>query len=293
MKRLFIPLFLILNILTVYSQTDEKEYVDGAWVLKGVTGINLSQAAFSNWSAGGENSTAGNVYLNGSLLRKKGNWLWQNTLVLEYGLSKTDANGVRKTNDNINFSTQLGYTTNNKWFYTAMGDFKTQFYKGYNYPDKTNYISRFMAPAYSNISVGMEYRPKANYSFYLSPLSAKLTIVNDDYLSDLGAFGVDPGDKFMAEMGTYFKARAEQTIMENVKLITSADFFTGYDKSFGNIDVNWDVMISMKINKYLSATFNTTLKYDNDIKSINDAGEMRGPKVQFKEILGVGVAYNF
>ena len=57
--------------------------------------------------------------------------------------------------------------------------------------------------------------------------------------------------------------------------------------------VNWDVLISMKINKVLSATLNMTLKYDNDVKTFNDEGVERGPKVQFKEILGIGLAYNF
>ena len=57
--------------------------------------------------------------------------------------------------------------------------------------------------------------------------------------------------------------------------------------------MNWDVLINMKINKYLNATLNTTLKYDNDVKTINDEGEKHGAKVQFKEVLGIGVAYNF
>lgn len=293
MKRFMLMGLALLSATMIYAQADEKGYVDGKWVLSGVTGLNLSQTALSNWSAGGENSMAGNVYLNGALLRKSGNWLWQNTLVLEYGLSKTKTNGTQKTNDNINLATQLGYSTNNVWFYTAMADLKTQFYKGYKYPDKSHYISDFFAPAYSNVSLGLEYRPKANYSLYLSPVAGKLTFVNDDYLSDLGSFGVDPGDKFKAEFGAYFKARLEQAIMENVNLVTTADFFTPYSDQFGNIDVNWDVLISMKINKYLSATLNTTLKYDNDVKRIDENGETRGAKVQFKEVLGVGLAYNF
>ncbi|MCD7899217.1 MAG: DUF3078 domain-containing protein [Bacteroides sp.] len=293
MKRFLISVSLLLSVIMVKAQTDEQGYEDGKWVLKGVTGINISQSSFSNWSAGGENSLAGNIFLNGSLVRKSGNWLWQNTLVLDYGLSKTKSTGNRKTSDVINFATQLGYTTDNKWFYTIMGDLKTQFYKGYNYPNKDVYISKFFAPAYSNISLGMEYRPKANYSIYLSPVAGKMTFVTDDLLSDSGAFGVDPGDKFKAEFGAYFKARMEQTIMENVNLVTTADFFTAYDKSFGNVDINWDVLISMKINKFLSANINTTLQYDDDVKYINSAGEKEGPKVQFKEIIGVGLSYNF
>ena len=57
--------------------------------------------------------------------------------------------------------------------------------------------------------------------------------------------------------------------------------------------MNWEVLSNMKNNKYLNATLNTTLKYDNDVKTINDEGEKRGAKVQFKDILGIGVAYNF
>ena len=40
----------------------------------------------TNWSAGGENSIAGNAYLNGALTHKSGNWLWVTNLVLDYGL---------------------------------------------------------------------------------------------------------------------------------------------------------------------------------------------------------------
>ena len=275
------------------AQADEQGYVEGAWDLNGVTGINLSQTTLVNWSAGGENSMAGNIYLNGSLKHKTGDWLWVNTLVLEYGLSKVESQGNRKTNDNIDFSTQLGYSISDKWFFTGMGSFKTQFYNGYNYPDKDNYISKFMAPAYSNLSLGVEFRPKSNYSLFVSPASGKFTFVQDDYLSELGAFGVNPGDKFRAEFGAYFKARVEQSVMENVNLISTIDLFTAYNKTFGDVDINWDVMISMKINKYLSASLNTTLKYDNDIKTFDDEGNQRGAKIQFKEILGVGFAYSF
>lgn len=285
-------LFAALATIT-YAQTDDKGYQEGAWVLKGVTGLNMSQTAMANWSAGGENSIAGNAYLNASLTHKKGNWLWVTNMVLDYGLSKTKSQGMRKSSDKIGLSTQLGYSTDNVWFYTLMGDLNTQFAKGYDYPDKEHQISNFFAPAYSNIALGMEWRPKSNYSLLLSPVSTKMTFVTDDYLSDLGAFGVDPGDHFKIEGGAFVKARAELPVMENVNLITTADFFTPYSKDFGNIDVNWDVLISMKINKVLSATINTTLKYDNDVKTFDDNGVKNGAKVQFKEVLGIGLAYNF
>lgn len=293
MKRIYIVMLFAALATITYAQTDDKGYQEGAWVLKGVTGLNMSQTAMANWSAGGENSIAGNAYLNASLTHKKGNWLWVTNMVLDYGLSKTKSQGMRKSSDKIGLSTQLGYSTDNVWFYTLMGDLNTQFAKGYDYPDKEHQTSNFFAPAYSNIALGMEWRPKSNYSLLLSPVSTKMTFVTDDYLSDLGAFGVDPGDHFKIEGGAFVKARAELPVMENVNLITTADFFTPYSKDFGNIDVNWDVLISMKINKVLSATINTTLKYDNDVKTFDDNGVKKGAKVQFKEVLGIGLAYNF
>lgn len=300
MKRLFFILVLVSFVIMANAQDDKTKLEDGKWYLKGVTGLNMSQTSLSNWSAGGESSVAGTAYLNGTLTRKTGNWLWSNALALEYGLTNTKTQGTRKVSDKIDFTTQLGYSTDNKWFYTVMGDFKSQFAKGYNYSkdgERSEYISKFMAPGYSNISLGIEYRPNTIYSIYLSPVAGKLTFVEDNYLSDLGSFGVDPGDKFKAELGAYLKARLQKKIMENVELISSADFFTAYNKSFGNVDINWDVLLSMKINKFLSATVNTTLKYDDDVKSIktqDDGMEIkRGPKIQFKEMLGIGLAYNF
>lgn len=301
MRRILLMVLCAVCASYAFGQDAEAENTDKKWILKGTTGLNITQTHLSNWSAGGESSYAGNLYLNGSLNHKFGNWLWENILILDYGLTRNKTNGVQKTTDKIDFSTKLGYSTNDKWFYTAMAGFNSQFYKGYNYPDKEEYISKFMAPGYLTTSVGMEYRAKDRYSVYMSPLTSKMTFVTDNYLSNIkgGSFGVDEGKHFRSEFGAYIKARAEQPIMENVKAVSTLDLFTAYDDSFGNIDIDWDLMITMKINKFLSASINTTLKYDDDIKifkASNIEGEepiQRGAKVQFREILGIGVAYTF
>ncbi|MDR1810086.1 MAG: DUF3078 domain-containing protein [Prevotella sp.] len=294
MKRTALLAMLLIGAsLTGYAQTEEKKDEVRAWELKGVTGLNFSQTTLSNWSAGGENSYAGTAYLNGNLVHKNGPWAWTNTLALEYGLTNTKSLGTQKSTDKIDFATQLGYTTNHKWYYSALADFKSQFYKGYNYPNKEYYISKFMAPAYSSLSLGIEYRPNDDYSAYLSPVAGRLTFVIDDTLSSQGAFGVKPGEHLKTELGAYLKLKAQKKLMENVTLITKADFFTAYNSSFGNVDVEWDVLINMKINKYLSANLNTTLKYDDDVKFIGKDNVAHGAKVQFKEVMGIGVAYNF
>lgn len=295
MKRFFIIVLSMFSVIQLNAQTETDTTKVKNWNLGGSVGFNFNQTSLKNWSAGGDDILGGTFLLDGKLDYKKDHWLWQNAMIVEYGLTRTSSDGyTKKASDRLELSTKLGYTTDNVWYYSAMADFKTQFYKGYNYPDRTTYISKFMAPAYSTVSVGIEYKPEGKfYSVYFSPLAGKFTFVRDDKLSEEGAFGVDPGDKFKAELGAYLKAKAEKEVMENVKISTDVNFFTAYDKSFGNVDVEWNLLVNMKINKYLNATLTTALKYDDDVKYINDNGEKKGARVQFKEVLGVGLGYNF
>lgn len=46
------------------------------------------------------------------------------------------------------------------------------------------------------------------------------------------------------------------------------------------------------INKWFSTTLTTNLVYDDDVKIAQKDGT-KGPRVQFKEILGVGLQFNF
>lgn len=293
MKKVFLFFISIIFVQGVFSQSEtDTVKVEPKWKHEGVAGLNFSQTALKNWSAGGENSLAGNAYLNGALIYKSGKWAWENNLALDYGLARTATTGMRKSTDKIDFASKLGHQAAEKLFYTALFDFKTQFAQGYNYgvtPAKR--ISTFMAPAYSTLSVGLDYKPNDNFSLYYSPLAAKFIWVMDDEFSAAEMFGVDPGKRFHADLGSYLKTVYKFRVMENVDLISKADFFTPYSKKFGNVDIDWDLLVSMKINKILSATFNTTLRYYDREHFIDDKGNDVGPRVQFRQILGVGLAY--
>jgi len=104
---------------------------------------------------------------------------------------------------------------------------------------------------------------------------------------------VDPGDKFRAEFGALTKLSYKKDVMENVNLQSVLDLFTNYTDNFGNVDVNWEVLIAMKVNNYLTANISTTLRYDDDVEYVNDKGVNEGPKIQFKEVVGIGLAYKF
>ena len=66
-----------------------------------------------------------------------------------------------------------------------------------------------------------------------------------------------------------------------------------------NIDLNWEVLINMKINKFLTANIATQMIYDHDIpvpvkREENGVKVMgTGPRLQFKEVLSLGLSYKF
>ncbi len=286
---------LVLAASTAMGFAADKAEPAKHWTTKGVVGINASQTSFVNWSAGGDNTVSLNGFLDFGAYYKKGNWSWDSDFSTQYGNTYTKSNGWVKSSDKIDFSTKVGHKIAPKWYLSALFDFKTQYDKGYKDPKvKDNYISKFMAPAYSNIALGVDYKPNENFSAFLSPITGRMIIVGDTYLSDKGAFGVKEGKKFKMESGAYVKLFYQRDIMTNVKLISKANFFTSYNKDFGNVVVNWENTISMKVNKYLNANIYTNLQYDDRVKRYDDAGEkIGGARVQFKEMIGVGVAYNF
>jgi len=161
---------------------------------------------------------------------------------------------LRKSTDKIEFNSKVGYNTGGGWNYAGLVNFKSQFAPGYNYKDGVRDgepISQFLAPAYINIALGMDY--KTEYlSFFISPATGKFTIVKDDALSAAGEFGVDPGDKFRAEFGGSARLAFKKEIFKNVTAATKLDLFSNYFHNPQNIDVDWTFMLNMKVKEWLS-----------------------------------------
>lgn len=290
-------LFILSILLTISSfaqdKVDEKEIQKTTkeeqtpnWKKGGMASSTFSQTSLSNWSAGGDDAISSNALIDLYANYSKKNNSWENKLKMEYGLMKQDGQSVRKSIDNLEFASKYGYKASKNWYYSALLGFQSQFAKGYDYSDTEGVEdikqSNFLAPAYITLSLGMDYKPNDTFSAYLSPVTGKLTIVADEDLSDAGAFGVNPGDTFRTEFGAYTKFSYKKDIMTNVNLQSTLALFSSY-KTFGNVDTNWDIAINMKVNKLLTATVNTSLVYDDDVLT----------KVQFKEVIAVGLAYKF
>jgi hypothetical protein len=290
MKKTVLALFATLIFAGAMAQQEADTTKN--WSTGGLFSVTFSQVSLTNWSAGGANSVSGNGLVNLFANYTNGKMSWDNSLDVAYGIVNQKGEGSRKSDDRIEFSSKYGQKAFGNWYYSGMISFKTQMTDGYNYPNDSVVISRLLAPGYFLVSLGMDYKPNADFSLFVSPLTGKVTVVNDVVLSDAGAFGVDPGSKVRSELGAYLKIMFKKTLMENVDFLTKLDLFSNYIDKPQNLDVSWEVLISMKINEYLSANINTHLIYDDDIKIANQSGEA-SPRIQFKEVVGLGFSYKF
>jgi hypothetical protein len=241
----------------------------------------------SNWAAGGENALSTTALLNLFANYKKDKFVWDNSLDLGYGFMKSEGKKLRKNEDKIDLLSKLGYQAVKNLYYTVLFNYKTQFAEGFNYPNDSVVISKFNAPAYISISLGLDYKPNDYLSIYLSPAAGKFTIVADQTLSDLGLYGVEPGKKVRSEFGASLNVKFQKDVLPYMNILSKLVLFDNYtDKeksNRANIDVNWEVMVNIKAGKFLTTSIFTNLIYDHNVIK----------KTQFKEVLGVGLSYKF
>ena len=310
-----------------YGQTTEgeedlvtvsKDTVDG-WKKGGYFSLNGSQVSLTNWVAGGQNSVSINSLFGVYANLKKGSMTWENSLDFGYGLMNqgeklfgTNEKWI-KTDDRLDITSKFGRKASKEWYYAALTNFRTQTTAGYGEDNDFTEISGFLAPAYSITAIGMDYKPEmkegSEFSLFIAPITAKLTFVNDTILANAGSFGVDkafvdaqtglynPGKKFRPEFGGYMRMKYKTKLAENITFTTKLDLFTNYLNNPSRIDVNWENLLEIKLWKFLSATISTQLVYDDDVNVRftdgmgNETGN--GPRVQFKEVFGLGLAWKF
>lgn len=259
---------------------------------------NFTTVGLSNWAAGGQDNISLASQLVGFANHQKGNHAWRNYLELGYGLTRIGKSDVpfRKSDDRIVLTTRYSVELKKPWYITALGDFRSQFAEGYKYGtdattklETTTYISNLMSPGYVVASPGLEYRPGEIFYLVMSPATMKATYVLDQQLADAGAYGVTPGSTSRYEFGAYLNSVFHIKVMDNIDYISKGNLFMNY-KNAKTVDVFWDNVILMKVNKYVSASFNYTLIYDDDITTTNEAGVVSGPALQRKYVLSVGLS---
>jgi len=300
-KSLFILAGTLFTTLIAISQEEKPSN----WSRSGSVGLNFSQSHLSNWAAGGENALNASgrfIYQADYTLDKS---KWNTNLDLGLGYSVIGDNKAIKTDDKIELNSMYGYKATETLFYSLSFSFKSQFTDGFDYKtDSTNPISRFMAPGYVTLGLGIDWAPNKVFEINFSPATARMTFVTDQKLADAGAFGVDPavydnnmnkledGKTSRFEFGGKMVAKFNIDIASNVNFTSKLELFSDYIKNPQNIDVDWQNLITMKVNSWLNANITTHLIYDDDIM-IKDKDGKTGPRTQFKEVLSVGLAYKF
>ena len=271
------------------------------WSHKGNFGLNFGQTSYTNWAAGGQSTINGQGIFYYEIHYLKNNFKWDNTLNTSLGYSYFDFKKKPiKTDDKIEFTSLATLKATKHLNYGDELAFRSQFAKGFDYAtDSTHYISKFLAPAYVTLGLGIEWVPSPHFSLYFSPITGRMTIVNDDHLAEIGAFGVNSLDandtiqhavnKIRYEFGARAVAKFQYPLAKNIDFSSKLELFSNYLNHPERIDVDWQNMLVLKVNDWLNANLSTHLIYDYDIPFPDVE---KGSKVQFKEVLAIGFMVN-
>jgi len=316
--KYFLPLILLSITINLFAQ--QTAVKDTSWKTMGFFGLNASQTALSNWQGGGQNNVALNTILNAQAEYKKGKNTWLSKIDAQYGLIKAgDVKLFRKNIDQLFALSKYNLDAWGKyWFYVVQADFRSQFAPAYNYVGDSisgAATSDFCSPAYIQLALGLDYKPTNYFSATFAPVAGKITIVNRQYLADAGAFGVEKaktnttgdtiitrGKKIRYEFGGRVILKFKKDIFKNVNLDSYLDLFSNYGNNPQNIDVIFNNLLTLKINKYFTANIISQLLYDDDTITKYDwnkdgkydnANDIFGPRIQIISTLAVGFGYKF
>ena len=339
------------------AQTEAPEVVKPKyWEESLKTNIKFGQTSLTNWAAGGDNTVSLAAFIDANANWKKNEMFWNNRLQLDYGFLYASSKPIlQKSTDRIYLESKWGYKTDKmkNFYFSANYDFKSQFATGYDYKtpgtladadgndlmggalrqawrDARVLKSGFLAPAYTNLALGIDCKPTKWLSINLAPLTGGFVIVKDaelrekysmglkkayneehfDSLSDeeKNAFdaakqnkGTDPaayGNYFRGarfEFGAQFKADAKVNVNDNFSYSTQVVVFVNYLDINHCPRINWDNRIAWKLAKYFSLTLTTNLIYDDQIMIKNDKDLDMYPegkaRVQFMESVAFGFTY--
>ena len=282
MKKTTFSLVFFFALISMHAQetaTDTTKF----WTKKGNISLLFNQSAYNKqWLGGGTSNVAGNFGLNYDFNYKKDDIVWDNKFILAYGLTKIKGGDKpAKTDDRLELNSLWGKKAKGQWYYSMFFNFKTQMDTGLDKNDEK--ISHFFSPAYFQLGPGMLWKKSNNLSVNFSPATSKLIIVHPHFTKFRSSFGVLQGDSSRFEFGASISGYYKFNIMTNVSVENRLNLYSNYLDNPQNVDVDYQMNVIMKINKYLSANVAVQAIYnDNSVQA-----------VQVRELFGLGVNYGF
>jgi hypothetical protein len=270
------------------------------WSYGLVNSFSLNQNYLANWSRGGQSSLSGMFDVRGEAkyANKASGATWTNLGRIRYGSIRTKEQGIRTSTDIFELNSQYNRVIANKLDFSSVFYGKTQVANGYNYPNDSVVISKFLNPGTFTIGVGVEYKPFKETLMNFSVLSYKNTFVLDTANINQSAHGVASDKRSKQEMGGQLVIRNKTTIMDGLSITNAMRLFSNYIDKPQNVDVDWEMNIEKQINWLFTIRLNLHLIYDDDIRFpvfdannepvlLPDGSPRKVAKTQFNQFLGL------
>jgi hypothetical protein len=281
------------------------------WKFKAEAAFVLNQALLANWVKGGESSVSTTLditgyadYNNKKLLLSSNNFGR-----IKYGLVATDKQGVRKNLDLIETNSKLNHKAFGKVDFSGTLLFKTQMTVGKSYfkineRDTSIVVSKFLNPATVTVGLGLDYKPNKTTSINFAPFTYKGTFVPDTANIDQTKYGIPADKKSLNEPGASLQVMNEFKPFKSIIITNRLQLFTNYIHNPQNIDIDWELIASARLNWFTEVRLNTHLIYDDDAKTAkldkndnpimgSDGNPVKSARAQFKELIGFSVVFRF
>lgn len=251
------------------------------WKYPGSVGLNVNQAYFNDYCMEGSGaSVSADAFLNLNANYKKNRVKWDNSFAAKYGMiystEFTKDEPIRKNMDEFGLYSKFGYKMAKYWYSSALASLESQFTPGYTYelfdtysqyPNPDNWpfvedderyestkdtISAFFAPAAIKVSLGFDYVPNKYISFFMSPLTARITICRLNELAPKYGMELIEGTeneykKSRNELGAYAILRSDFDITKNLHFFSSLEGFYAYNKAISVYTDNYTDWIDENI----------------------------------------------
>ncbi|MDH4070688.1 MAG: DUF3078 domain-containing protein [Ignavibacteria bacterium] len=265
---------------TMMAQEDTTAVPVFGWTHSLIAGFGLTQASYTNWASGGENSLAFTATADGKSTQDMETTNWETSYKFAYGQSRVGTQGLRKTDDKIDISSVLMFKLWNEFNPYAAATFKSQFTTGYEYDavGTRTAVSAWFDPAYMTQTAGIEYKPSALIKTrfgagFRETITSKYPVYADDPETVEIETTLFQG---ILESVTDLEWVIEENIVFTSKLEMIAPF-----ESMDRIIVRNDNVLAAKVGDYFTTKLNVEL--------LNDWRVTR--RTQVRETVSIGISY--
>ncbi len=268
--------------------------------------VTLNQSYLSNWTKGGESSLTimADLFGRATYNNKEAKTQWINSVRLKYGTIMSEEKGFRKNHDLFEITSKFNRNAWGKIGMSASFYMKNQMAKGYDYPNDSVAVSKFLNPGTLTVGLGVEYKPFENTTINIAPLSYKTTFVLDTARIDQTRHGIDADHQAKKELGTQIVVDNKISPLKGLEVTNRLRLFSNYLNHPENIDIDWEIILEKKINWFFTIRLDLHLIYDDDILFtvyddadqpviLPDGSEKEVAKAQFKEFLGLSLQFKF